>query len=176
MTSMVARAIWSLGFALALVSPAAAADACARPITDGDKPAIADCLYIARASIGSRPCSECVCDVNGSGSIEISDALRCLRVAIGGQGELACPPCDSTTTTLETCAPCADALIGLAHPEDLCDVDRIEYDETIACLHSCCSFVCPAVVGGSCTPCTGPLLLTCLRETCRAEIESCSER
>jgi hypothetical protein len=34
-----------------------------------------------------------VCDVDGSGAITASDALRTLKIAVGQSIELACPAC-----------------------------------------------------------------------------------
>ncbi len=52
-----------------------------------------DALFILASAIGLQTCSTCVCDVDGSGGVAASDALRTLQAAVGTPVELACPPC-----------------------------------------------------------------------------------
>jgi len=73
---------------------------CGQPATDGEKPAASDCLFILRFAISAALCiPECICDPNGSGDGTASDALVCLKHAVGENVELLCP-CDTTTTTI----------------------------------------------------------------------------
>jgi cysteine-rich repeat protein len=67
---------------------------CSQPLSgEADGPKASDCLYILRAAVGSVPCCNCPCDVNGSGTFTASDALLCLRRAVGGAVELQCDEC-----------------------------------------------------------------------------------
>jgi hypothetical protein len=53
----------------------------------------ADALEVLRASVGSRSCLPCVCDVDGNGDIVSSDALKTLRYAVNPTSALDCSPC-----------------------------------------------------------------------------------
>jgi hypothetical protein len=50
-------------------------------------------LFVLRAAVGSESCAACVCDADGSGSVNAVDALLVLRIAVGIAGDLECPPC-----------------------------------------------------------------------------------
>lgn len=83
--------------------PAHAANGdCGIPLGSGSTPKTSDCLYVLKAGVGTLPCAHCTCDTNGNGSIAASDALLCLKLAVGQSVVLACPPCTTTTTTLST--------------------------------------------------------------------------
>ena len=86
---------------LAMPSDARAAFGCAKPLNP-DGPKSSDCLFILQAAVDIRNCALCVCDVNDSGTIVSSDALLCLRVAVGEELELNCPECSTTTTSTTT--------------------------------------------------------------------------
>jgi len=93
-----------LGCVLALLaltgSAAIAANGdCAQPVSSGSGPNASDCSFVLKASVGSMACDECVCDVNGSSSLTTTDALQCLRRAVGQIVPLNCPPCAEVTTT-----------------------------------------------------------------------------
>jgi hypothetical protein len=53
----------------------------------------ADALAILQAAVGLYACELCVCDVNGSGTVSVLDALAVLNHAVGNAVELRCPPC-----------------------------------------------------------------------------------
>lgn len=72
---------------------------CAQPLSSGSAPTTTDCSFVLRASVGSVACDLCVCDVNGSGGQTTSDALVCLKRAVGQPVNLDCPPCEEVTTT-----------------------------------------------------------------------------
>jgi hypothetical protein len=76
-------------------------DGCGQPISTGAPPPGAnDCLFMLRAAVGLADCLPCLCDVDSNGRVAASDALRCLRAAVGQSGvELVCPACDKVTTT-----------------------------------------------------------------------------
>jgi hypothetical protein len=81
--------------------PAAAAQGdCSQPSTTGSSPKAADCLFILRVGVSLETCELCVCDVGGNGAVSASDALACLRIAVGRTDTPAnCPACRVTTTT-----------------------------------------------------------------------------
>jgi hypothetical protein len=90
---------------LALIGRAGAAGAaqgdCAQPLSPGIGPTASDCLFILGASVGLQSCNPaCVCLPSGALPITATDALICLKAAVGQQVELACP-CATTTTTVE---------------------------------------------------------------------------
>ena len=65
---------------------------CSLPVTSGPAPKASDCLFILGAAVGSRVCApQCVCDTNADASVTASDALRCLRAAVGQPVSLNCP-------------------------------------------------------------------------------------
>jgi hypothetical protein len=65
---------------------------CGDASADGNVSA-ADGQRALRAAVGAAPCDACRCDVNLSNSISTSDALLILRVGVGQQVALNCPPC-----------------------------------------------------------------------------------
>lgn len=52
-----------------------------------------DALFILNVAIGAGSCLDCVCDVDGSGSVAATDALAVLQRAVGQPVPFACPPC-----------------------------------------------------------------------------------
>lgn len=77
-----------VGTALTVALSAAAAHAiqgdCSQPSTNGNGPSASDCLFILGAAVGNNECAtDCVCDVDSSGSIVATDALVCLNKAVG---------------------------------------------------------------------------------------------
>jgi cysteine-rich repeat protein len=67
---------------------------CSQPVTgDGIGPKASDCLYILRGAVGSVTCCNCPCDVDSSGTFTATDALLCLRRAVGGPVEVHCAEC-----------------------------------------------------------------------------------
>ncbi len=89
--------------AAALFIPAAAVastPSCGKPQSAGPDPAASDCLFILRAAVSDElTCPLCSCDVNISGGVTASDALKCLQAVVGQPVTLTCPPCDESTTT-----------------------------------------------------------------------------
>jgi hypothetical protein len=67
---------------------------CAQPITEGDAPKATDCLFILNVVVGLDECAiPCVCAPKGSLPTSATDALLCLRTAVGQLVPLNCP-CD----------------------------------------------------------------------------------
>lgn len=76
--------------------------ACADPVAPYDGPVATDCLFILNAAVGSQECADCLCDPAGSNGINATDALLCLKVAVGEVLPLDCPPCNGGSTTTTT--------------------------------------------------------------------------
>lgn len=65
---------------------------CAEPLSNGSGASASDCLHILRTGVGAIDCEiECQCDTNGSGDVTATDALICLKHAVGQEVELDCP-------------------------------------------------------------------------------------
>jgi hypothetical protein len=84
--------------ALPAASPAANGD-CGQPVSSGDGPTAVDCSSVLRSALGISACELCVCDLNGSESLNTTDSLLCLKRAVGQSVDLQCPPCGEVTTT-----------------------------------------------------------------------------
>ncbi len=86
---------------LSPVSSLAANGDCAQPLSSGSSPTASDCLFILRVAVGSQTCvpQDCVCAPNGTLPVKATDALICLRVAVGVPVGLNCPCSEVTTTT-----------------------------------------------------------------------------
>lgn len=67
------------------------ASSCGVPASLADEPSVVDALFILRSSVMAVSCAPCICDVDRSGSVSASDALRTLRRAVGIPLELQCP-------------------------------------------------------------------------------------
>jgi hypothetical protein len=65
----------------------------AQPGGDGKVVTASDALFALKAAVGSESCALCVCDVDNSGSISASDALRILGFAVSQPISLTCPAC-----------------------------------------------------------------------------------
>lgn len=75
---------------------------CADPVAPFTGPVATDCLFILNAAVGAETCDECLCDAVGSNGINATDALLCLKVAVGEPLTLDCPPCNGGSTTTTT--------------------------------------------------------------------------
>lgn len=74
---------------------------CGQPVSSGTEAVVSDCLFILQSAVGQHECDPaCICDLNGGG-IATSDALLCLRNAVGQEVTLACECPSTTTTTIE---------------------------------------------------------------------------
>jgi hypothetical protein len=102
--SMLGRGLITAALVLAAfgAGPAEAAKGdCGQPSSTGTGPTAGDCAAVLRASVSLVACQLCVCDVNNSTSLTASDALLCLRKAVGLAVTLNCPPCQGVTTTTQ---------------------------------------------------------------------------
>src|SRR4029079_6362851 len=64
---------------------------CGQPVGSGAQPIASDCLFILRAAVGSETCRpDCVCDTNDTDDTTASDALVCLKKAVGQDVGLDC--------------------------------------------------------------------------------------
>lgn len=125
-------------------SIAGAGDTCSAPVSDTAPPILSDCLHIAKAGVGLGDCRDCLCDTDGSGKVSLSDALLCLRLALGTDIALECPECiaSTTTTTILECASCNDVLTGAREYEELCPTAKILYDDMESCPMRNCRCAC----------------------------------
>ncbi len=65
---------------------------CSQPLSSGVLPTASDCLFILKAAVGLVTCSpECICAPTGSLPIVATDALLCLKKAVGQALPLNCP-------------------------------------------------------------------------------------
>ena len=65
---------------------------CSQPISTGSRPTASDCLFILKAAVGSVTCTPaCMCAPKGSLPITATDALVCLKNAVGQPVALNCP-------------------------------------------------------------------------------------
>ena len=75
---------------------------CSQPISSGAGPAASDCLFILKTAVGSETCEPaCICAPKGIFPTTSTDALLCLRKAVGQNVSLDCP-CGVTTTSTTT--------------------------------------------------------------------------
>ena len=72
-------------------------DSCGQAICPEDGVQASDALGTLKAAVGSAYCGACRCDVDASGRILASDAMRILRSAVGQPDELICSECNSLT-------------------------------------------------------------------------------
>jgi hypothetical protein len=171
---------------LGSVHQAEAAEFCSQPVSESTDPSLRDCIHVARSSIGLEDCAKCLCDVDGSGDILLTDALVCLRHVVGNDVVLACPECASSTTTSTTipgCASCNDVLTETRDYEDLCPLAKHLYDDMKNCPLAQCVCECgwwrvPPLPGHD--PCDAPPLtsdcLRCFRVQCGPMVANCSEQ
>jgi cysteine-rich repeat protein len=79
---------------------------CGMPTSPGaQRPRATDALFVLHGAVGSADCDGRVCDVDGDGNVDASDALRVLQAAVGNDVEFDCPeslPGTTTTTTTTT--------------------------------------------------------------------------
>lgn len=79
-----------------LLSPAAVVHAykgqCSQPVTNGASVTATDCLYVLKVAVGVYTCTPaCACAPRGTLPTKASDALLCLRRAVGQAVSLLCP-------------------------------------------------------------------------------------
>jgi len=67
------------------------APSCGVPASRADEPSVVDALFMLRAAVSLIACEPCICDVDLSGTVTASDALRTLRRSVGIPLELRCP-------------------------------------------------------------------------------------
>jgi RHS repeat-associated protein len=82
----------TLGAAVSTTSTTLTTLVCGDPVDD-ERIAATDALYVLMAAVGTRQCEACVCDVDLSGAVRATDALRVLRYAVGIPVALTCPAC-----------------------------------------------------------------------------------
>jgi hypothetical protein len=89
---------------------------CSQPVTGGAAPMASDCLFILRAAVGSEQCApECICAPKGALPVTATDALICLKKAVGQAVALTCA-CAATTTTSSTTTTASGATTTTTTP------------------------------------------------------------
>jgi hypothetical protein len=88
MTSFLRPTPVYLAVALSIVLTAAVARAdlgdCGQPRTSGQKATATDCLFLLQFAVGTQEFDRpCICDLDRSGVATATDALMCLRIAVG---------------------------------------------------------------------------------------------
>jgi len=93
--------------AFSAIPARAAKGDCGQPTTNGIGPVATDCLGILQTGVGDQVClNDCLCDVDGSGTVVATDALDCLRHAVGQDVPLSCTGCGVPTLLgLDTSKP-----------------------------------------------------------------------
>jgi hypothetical protein len=83
---------------------------CSQPLSAGLTPVATDCLFILGVAVGLQSCTPeaCVCDPTGDGGVAATDALTCLKNAVGEPISLDCPCGRVTTTTTVGESDCID--------------------------------------------------------------------
>jgi hypothetical protein len=95
----------SLAVAIRPLSAGAAQGDCSQPLSNGPAPVSTDCLFILNAAVSLATCTPaCICAPSGDLPISATDALVCLRKAVGQAITLNCPcgGSGSTSTTSST--------------------------------------------------------------------------
>ena len=97
--------------ALVPVAATAGQGQCSQPVSTGSKPAATDCLHILRAAVELETCTpECLCAPSGSLPITATDALACLKIAVGSAQAATDCPCPAYSNTA------SDTFGGLLSP------------------------------------------------------------
>ncbi|MFT4570570.1 MAG: hypothetical protein ACI8TX_000260 [Hyphomicrobiaceae bacterium] len=82
---------------LLLTSSGAAAATCGQPVTAAESNASArDALFVLRSAVDLVGCRLCICDVDGNGRTNTTDALLALRNAVGLEIETSCRQCEES--------------------------------------------------------------------------------
>jgi hypothetical protein len=114
-------------------------DECGSPLSGIDGPRVIDCLFILRVSLALETCSpECRCAPTGKLPPTATDALLCMKAAVGLDAQLACPcePSMTTTTlpvTSTTFTTTSTTVTSTTMPAT--DVGRETYDTRCAGCH-----------------------------------------
>jgi len=103
---------------------------CGQPLSRGEEPVASDCLPVLKTAVRSDSCPPCLCDVTEPLGIFASDALACLKRAVGEAIVLDCPACNRTE-------------------QELCETTGGRWDSS-SCGHYGCGLppLCQAVIPG----------------------------
>jgi len=158
-----------LSTACARVAAAAPGD-CAAPTAADRLINSTQCLFILKAAVGTETCPTpvCSCDPSGDGIISASDALRCLKAALGIAIVLACPPpcgvtgdCDAIELIVQSGSDLDSGWKGPGHDADIiagasvtfeilsrCSNDQSVCDIDADCTGGSCEATCDCGAGG----------------------------
>jgi hypothetical protein len=139
-----------IGMCLGWPSPGFPAQGdCAQPVSTGSGPVATDALFVLRAAVGTATCENCVCDIDGNGSVSASDALAVLKAATGQPISLNCPACSCDSAQAPTCG-------GSCPAGETCAADPFD-PAFCTCLNDCEASAAPTC-GGSCAAENDPSL------------------
>ena len=100
---------------------------CSQPQSSGATPTASDCLNILKTAVGSADCNAAtcsdptICDTDGNAHTTASDALLCLKKAVGQDVTLNCSGTTTTTVPTGGCeTPDIDGIIGCPGPLNTC--------------------------------------------------------
>ncbi|HYB98529.1 MAG TPA: hypothetical protein VEC57_05275 [Candidatus Limnocylindrales bacterium] len=94
-------------FAATPIAAMAANGDCGQPVSTGNNPTASDALAILKEAVGQATACDtqlCICDVNGNGAVQASDALQTLKRAVNPQQALMCD-CEGECNNDGTCDP-----------------------------------------------------------------------
>ncbi|HXC50294.1 MAG TPA: hypothetical protein VN634_05365 [Candidatus Limnocylindrales bacterium] len=99
---------------------------CGQPQSTGNGPKTADALAALKKAVGSPSACDakpCICDVDGSGTVTTTDALRLLRAAVGQSVELSCSCVEECTLLSGVQAVGSTSFPRLDAPPKQVDID-----------------------------------------------------
>ena len=101
--AVVATVALSTSLIMGAANGSMAAPPCGTPVSHGELPSVADCLFILKAAVRTTACvPACICRLDSDGKISTADALLCLHAAVGPPLP---PTCDCGATTTTTTLP-----------------------------------------------------------------------
>ncbi len=132
--------------AILIVSGAAfaAQGDCSQPVSSGTNPTASDCLFILKAAVGAVQCTlgtppGCVCEPTGGNRIVATDALLCLKKAVGQGVTLNCPcstggpKCSSGKLVSVAGTKLDSGWNGIAHDTDLIEGASVTFEVVRRC-------------------------------------------
>ena len=130
--------------AILIVSGAAfaAQGDCSQPVSSGTNPTASDCLFILKAAVGAVQCTlgtppGCVCKPTGGDRLVATDALLCLKKAVGQGVTLNCPcggpKCSSGKLVSVAGTKLDSGWNGIAHDTDLIEGASVTFEVVRRC-------------------------------------------
>ncbi len=127
-SGVLVRAVVACGLLFPVAPSFAAKGDCGQPVSTSSRPTVADIFAILWEAVGRASACDpepCLCDVDGNGTIALSDAIRVLRGMVGQPVTLTCdcdddidPGCTSAAFTIAD-SDFDRGWTGLAHDGEL---------------------------------------------------------